>query len=100
MAQVIWTASALQDVQDLAAYIEIQNSVAAQNFVTTLFNKTDRLELFPESGRKVPELTPMNYREVLVNPCRVIYKTSGNNVYIVHVLRQEQQLRSYLFSDD
>jgi toxin ParE1/3/4 len=100
MAQVIWTSPALNALEDIAEYIATQNPIAAKKFVTTLFQKIDRLELFPESGKKPTELKKLNYREVIVNPCRIFYKIELDKVYILHVMRQEQQLRRYLFDVD
>lgn len=100
MAQVIWTFPALTDLDDIASYIASHNLDAATRLVNTVFQKIDRLELFPESGRKPPELKKLNYREVIVNPCRIFYKIENDFVYILHVMRQEQELRIYLFNED
>jgi toxin ParE1/3/4 len=79
MAQVIWTEPALNDLSDVAEYIALSNPIAAQQFVQTTFEKVQRLEIFPDSGRIPPELENFSYREIIVNPCRVFYK---NQKYI------------------
>jgi toxin ParE1/3/4 len=89
MAQIIWTEPALEDLDEIAEYIALSNILAAKNLVQTLFEKIQRLEEFPESGRVPPELKKFNYREGIVNPCRVIYKFDGEEVFILHVMRQE-----------
>ena len=99
MAQVIWTAPALMDLDDIADYIAIHNLIAAKKLVANIFQKVERLALFPESGRKPPELETLNYREVIVNPCRIFYRHEKDEIYILHVMRQEQQLRVYLFTE-
>jgi toxin ParE1/3/4 len=99
MAQVIWTAPALGDLDDIADYIAIHNLIAAKNLVATILQKIERLELFPESGRRPPELETLNFREVIVNPCRIFYKIEHDKIYILHVMRQEQQLRVYMFTE-
>jgi toxin ParE1/3/4 len=99
MAHVIWTEPALENLDDIAEYIALHNATAAKKLVKTVFQKVERLEKFPESGRKPPEMETFNYREVVVNPCRVFYRVDNDNVYILHVMRQEQQLRMYLFND-
>jgi toxin ParE1/3/4 len=100
MAQVIWTEPALNTLNDIAEYIATQNPVAAKKLVINIFQKIERLKLFPESGKKPAELKKLNYREVVVNPCRIFYKLENENVYILHVMRQEQQLRMYLFNTE
>ena len=53
----------------------------------------ERLRRFPDSGRLVPEAPGRIYREVVVPPCRVIYRREGTGVLIIHVARGEQLLR-------
>jgi toxin ParE1/3/4 len=96
MAQVIWTEPALSDLDAIAEYIAVNNFEAAQKLVRTVFEKTDRLEKHPKSGKKPRELPKLDYREVVVSPCRVFYKVAGGRVLILHVMRQEQALRKYM----
>ncbi|WP_413479717.1 type II toxin-antitoxin system RelE/ParE family toxin [Vibrio hibernica] len=96
MAEVIWTSPALDDLNDVAEYIALSNIIAAKNLVQKVFDKIARLENHPESGKKPRELINLNYREVNVNPCRIFYKVDNDNVYILHVMRQERDLRRFL----
>ncbi|MGR5062486.1 type II toxin-antitoxin system RelE/ParE family toxin [Photobacterium sp. DNB22_13_2] len=98
MAEIIWTEPALSGLTDIAEYIELENVVAAKQLVQTFFSKVERLEAFPESGRIPPELEHLSYREVVVNPCRVLYKQDGDKVYILFVMRVEIDLRKFLLS--
>ena len=100
MAEIVWTEPALDDLNQLAEYIALSNLNAAKQLVEKVFNAVTRLELFPESGRVPPELSELDYREVIVTPCRIFYKIENNNVFILHVLRQEQDLRRYLLGVD
>jgi len=61
-----------------------------------MLDKVDRLEVFSESGKKPLELNKLNYREIIVNPCRIFYKIDGDKVFILHVMRQERDLRKLL----
>lgn len=98
MAEVIWSEPALSDLNDIAEYIALENLVAAKQLVQNVFNKVERLADFPESGRLPPELEHLNYREVVVNPCRVFYKQESDKVYILFVMRAERDLRRFLLS--
>ncbi|MBV7300142.1 type II toxin-antitoxin system RelE/ParE family toxin [Enterovibrio paralichthyis] len=98
MAEVIWTETALSDLNDIAEYIALENVVAAKHLVQTVFASVERLEHFPESGRTPPELENLSYREVIVNPCRVFYKQEGDKVFILFVMRVERDLRKFLLS--
>jgi toxin ParE1/3/4 len=96
MAEVIWTSPALDDLNGIAKYIAVSNITAAKNLTRKVFDKIERLESHPESGKRPLELSNLNYREVNVNPCRIFYKIDSDKVYILHVMRQEQDLRRFI----
>jgi len=96
MAEIIWTNPALDDLNDIAEYISLSNILSAKKLVKKVFEKVERLEEFPESGKKPIELSSLNYREIIVNPCRIFYKIENGNVFILHVMRQERDLRKFL----
>lgn len=98
MAEIIWTEPALSDLNDIAEYIALENRVVAKQLVQTVFATVERLAAFPESGRVPPELEHLNYREVVVNPCRIFYKQNGDKVHILFVMRAERDLRLFLLS--
>ena len=98
MAQIIWTEPALENLNDIAEYIAISNMYAAKKLVENVFNKVQRLIQFPESGKIPKEVASLNYREVVVNPCRVFYKVEQDSVFILHVLRQERDLRKFILT--
>ncbi len=98
MAEIIWTEPALNDLNDIAEYVALENVVAAKQLLQTIFSKVERLEIFPESGRIPPELEHLSYREVVVNPCRVFYKQDGDKVFILFVTRVERDFRKFLLS--
>jgi len=100
MAQIIWTESALADLDDIAEYIALDKIEAARRLVKQVFKQVAELERFPELGRKPPELQKSSYRELIVNPCRIFYRQDQNgHVYILYVMRSERQLRQYLLDD-
>ena len=99
MAEVIWTNSALLDLKDIAEYIALDKVSAANKLVKTIINKTERLADFPESGRLLPELDADKYREIIVQPCRIIYYIENGKVFITHVMRSERQLRRYMIHE-
>lgn len=51
MAEIIWTNPALDDLNDIAEYIALSNLQSAKKLVSKIFEKVERLELFPESGK-------------------------------------------------
>ncbi len=99
MAQIIWTEPALMDLNKIAEYIALDKPSAASHLVQKVFSKTERLEEFPESGRKPPELKKSRYKEIIVDPCRIYYRIEKDKVYILYVMRSERKLRKFLLSE-
>ena len=85
MAQLVWTISALHDLNEIAEYISLENNDAAKKLVGSVFAAVEALEDFPCSGRYPPELTGTQYREIVCKPCRVFYRTGNNQIFILSV---------------
>jgi plasmid stabilization system protein ParE len=96
MAEIIWTEPALQQLDAIAEYIALDNPAAARELVKEVFDKTERLESFPKSGRIPPELPDSVYREVVVPPCRIFYREDEQRVLVLYVMREERQLRAFM----
>lgn len=92
MARVIWTEPALQELDEIADYISLDNPRAAKKLVQTAFERIEHLVTHPKSGKKVGELTPSIYREIVLPPCRIFYRLENEILYIIHVIREEQLL--------
>jgi len=96
MARLIWTEPALLDLDEIAEYIALDDPLAAARYVQKVFDRVERLEAHPNSGKRPPELRRTPYREVVVVPCRIFYRVDQKNVYILYVMRSERLLRTYL----
>jgi len=100
VAEIIWTDPALDQLEEIAEYIALDKPVAASGLVKTIFSTVERLEQFPESGHVPPELPNSIYLELYVRPCRIFYRQDGDAALIVHVMREERQLRRFLLDDE
>lgn len=96
MAEVVWADPALEQLEDIADYIALDKPEAAAGLVKKIFSTVDRLGRFPDSGHVPPEIPNSIYREVFVRPCRIFYRQENGVVLIVHVMREEMQLRKFL----
>ena len=92
MARLIWTEPALNDLEAIAEYIALDKPDAARRYVQRVFQIVERLAQFPNSGSIPPEIPHLPYRQVVVPPCRIFYRTDGHEVLIVFVMRGEQRL--------
>ena len=97
--EIIWTETALANLEDVAEYIALSNPVAAQKLVSNTFDTVGRLREYPESGKIPLEIPEFDYREVVITPLRAFYKYQHNKVYILFIIRQEQDLRRYMLED-
>ena len=93
MAELIWTAPALDDLEEIAACIARDNELAARRLVQRVFAHVEQLIGHPESGGRLPEFRQTRYRQIIEPPCRVFYRHDGRLVFILHVMRSEMLLR-------
>lgn len=96
MAQLIWTEPALRDLNEVAEYIALDDPSAASKMVQTVFDQVERLAIYPNSGKRPAELPRTPYREIVVPPCRIFYRTEEESVFILYVMRSERLLRTFL----
>ena len=96
MAEIVWTDPALDQLEEIADYIALDKPEAASGLVKEIFSTVDSLGSFPGSGQVPPEIPHSIYREVLVRPCRIFYRLENGTVLIVHVMREEMQLRKFI----
>ncbi len=94
MARVIWSPSALQDVDAIAEYISRDSPDHAALFVERLFDLTDRLVEFPFSGRAIPEVENENSREIIHGSYRIMYLIEGDEVWITGIVHGAKDWRS------
>lgn len=99
MARIVWADPALEDPDEIAESTALDNEGAAKLLVKGVLDAIERLQDFPDSGRRPPELGRSRYREVIVGPCRVVYRHADDRVYVLYVMRSERELRDFVLSD-
>lgn len=92
MARLIWTEPALQDLEQIADYIALDNPVAARRLVKRVFSKAELLQDFPEMCPVPHDLADSGYRHLVVKPLRIFYRVEGEDVFLVYVMRAERLL--------
>lgn len=99
MAHLIWTEPALSDLNEIAEYIALENPSAARALVQLVFSTVERLERHPTSGKVPSELEGKRYREVVCGPCRVFYRHTKGQVFVLYIMRSERELRNFVLED-
>ncbi|GHC67775.1 type II toxin-antitoxin system RelE/ParE family toxin [Roseibacillus persicicus] len=93
MARLIWAEPALQDLEQIADYIALDDPEAARRLVQRVFTQVELLEQLPDMCPVPHDLPDSRYRHLVVGPLRIFHRLEGNAVYIVYVMRSERNLK-------
>jgi toxin ParE1/3/4 len=81
--EVIWSPEALDDIDGIAEFHSKTDVFYAQIIVEGLIDRSRALQYQPLRGRYVPELAPLEYREVFCYSYRLIYRVDQKLVEII-----------------
>ena len=84
--RVVWTRPALADVLEIKEYVAADSPRYSQLIAERLFAAVERLEVYPLSGRMVPELSSATVREVIDAPYRIVYRVRAEVLEIIAVV--------------
>ncbi|BAZ32562.1 plasmid stabilization system [Cylindrospermum sp. NIES-4074] len=90
--QVVWSSTALEDVEAIATYISRDSAAYAGAVVQKIIDLTRELSNFPFSGRIVPELGEDTIREKFAYSYRIIYRIQDDTVTIASVIHGKRLL--------
>lgn len=74
MGKIKWTEKASNNLQAIHDYIAKDSRMYATRFIKSLIKATTKLEMLPYCGRIVPELEGYNFREVIYQNYRIVYR--------------------------
>jgi toxin ParE1/3/4 len=92
MEKIIWTEQARDDLKIIYEYIYKDSPKYADITIDNIIQITERLKIFPYSGRVVPELRNEYIREIIYGNYRIIYHIVSDKVYILTVYHSTMQL--------
>ena len=87
---VIWTKPALADLKEIHDYIARNSRFYADNVVSAILKKVDKLVTFPEVGRFIPEKQSAVYREIIIYSYRIVYRVNNDFIYIIAIIHSRQ----------
>jgi toxin ParE1/3/4 len=96
---VRWSETAERDLIAIVEYIADDSPSGAYEVFKKMRRKAQSLRTFPGRGRIVPELREQGitqYRELVVDPWRIIYRTSERTVYVLSVLDSRRSIEDIL----
>jgi plasmid stabilization system protein ParE len=89
---VVWSPEALEDVNDIAAYIARDSAFYAAAVVEKVLATATGLNQFSDAGRVVPELNQSNIRERFVYSYRLIYRVESERILVTAVVHGRRLL--------
>lgn len=96
---VLWTQTALSDLESIIDHIAAEDPAAAFEVLDRLQARAASLADLASRGRVVPELRDIGvnqYRELIERPWRLVYRTDGARTVMIAVLDARRDLDSLL----
>lgn len=96
---VSWTNTAQQDLRRIIEYISLDSITKAKDIYQAIRTQAEELRQLPARGRIVPELKfygVLLYRELIIAPWRVIYRTESDQVWILAVIDSRRNVADVL----
>jgi len=97
--KVKWTSNAKEDLLNIVDYIKKDSLSSARKVYEKIKEKAQSINSFPLRGRVVPELQKEGitiYRELIVEPWRIMYKIEKDTVYIMAIFDSRQNIEELL----
>lgn len=92
-----WTERATDQLAVIAEYISITSPVYAEQVVERLAKRLEQAQMFPESGRVVPEArSDEPLRELIERPYRLVYAVRPDAIEVIAVLHGRQDIPTAL----
>ena len=91
---ISFSKSAIDDLKAIKEYYSEQGvPQVGQDFVATIVEQIETLNVHPDIGRVVPEFNDEKIRELIHSPFRVVYLRESKSIKIVRVWRSERLLK-------
>jgi toxin ParE1/3/4 len=90
--KIEWSPLSIQRINEISDYIAEDNIDAAIKWIKSIIDSVDKLDDFPEQGRKVPEANRQDIREIIIKNYRIIYRFQKNKISILSIRHGRQIL--------
>ena len=96
---VEWTNPAKQDLKSIHDYIATDSKLYAKKVSFESVEKTEKLNLFPEIGRIVPEIGDLRIRELIIYSYRLIYEIYPDKIAILALVHGKRDFTKINLDD-
>ncbi len=90
--KIVWSPLSVEKLGDFASRIAADKPMVAEEWAEMMFESVKRLADLPSSGKMVPEIKRKEIREIYNGNYRIIYRVSGDTIYILTVRHRRQLL--------
>lgn len=88
-----WTEPAIADLDSIREYIGRDSEYYAARFIGRIIEIVEKLEFFPEMGRRVPEAAEEeNVRELLFQNYRIMYLPESQRILILTIIHAARDI--------
>ena len=99
--KIIWSQYASDDLVEIITYIkERSGKQIANEIYLRIINHVEKIVIFPESGRLIPELLALgiiDIREIIETPWRIFYRVETSEVQIISIIDGRRNVEELLF---
>ena len=96
--KVYWTDTAQTHLDNIHNYIARDSIQYAKRTVDRITRRSIQISDFPLSGRKVPEISIDQIREVIEGPYRIIYYIKSDQIDVLAVIHGAENFPWYKIS--
>jgi len=89
--EVIISEYVYYELDSIFLFISKDSIKRAENILTTILLEAYSLYEFPKKGRVIPELNKENYRELLIQNYRIMYKIKDEKIIISAVRHSSRE---------
>lgn len=90
MTTLRWTEQAVDDLRSIRLFIERDSPRYGRLVAERLFEAAERITLFPNAGRIVPEVGSESLRELIVGEYRIVYRLDDDVTVLLTVFRSSR----------
>ncbi|MFH2044130.1 MAG: type II toxin-antitoxin system RelE/ParE family toxin [Pseudomonadota bacterium] len=97
--KVIWASAAEKDLVNIIEYIAEDSPQNVIKILAKIRTQSSDIYTMPERGRVVPELYDQGislYRELIIEPWRLIYRISEQEIYVLSVIDSRRNVEDIL----
>ena len=99
--KIVWSQDASDDLIEIVTYIKEKsgNNIASEIY-QRIINHVEKIDVFPEIGRIVPELLSIgviDIRELIETPWRIFYRVLFDEIQIISVIDGRRNVEEILF---